>query len=74
MPSTSKKRKNNTFGIQQLDQWILTVAEHLSQLSKAQATVLALWSFGMAVVKSCALTTVMLFLSKLLKVKENTLE
>jgi hypothetical protein len=73
MPSISKKRKNTTFGIQQLDQWVVTVAEHLPQLSKPQATVLALWSFGMAVVKSCALTTVMLFLATLLKVKENTM-
>ena len=73
MPSTKKKRKKTTFGIQQLDQWVMAVAEHLPQLSKPQATVLALWSFGMAVVKSCALTTVMLFLANLLRVKENTM-
>jgi len=30
--------KNNKFGIKQLDQWSLTVAEHLPQLSKPQAT------------------------------------
>jgi len=73
MPSTKKKRKKTTFGIQQLDQWVVTVAEHLPQLSKPQATVLALWSFGMAVVKSCALTAIMLFLANLLRVKENTM-
>lgn len=73
MPGTNKKRKKTKFGIQQLDQWAMTVAEHLPQLSKPQATVLALWSFGMAITKSCALTTVMLFLATLLKVKENTM-
>ena len=73
MPSIDKKRKKTTFGVQQLDQWVITVSEHLPQLSKPQAAVLALWSFGMAIVKSCALTTVMLFLSKLLKSKENTM-
>ncbi len=73
MSGNNKQRKNAKFGIQQLDQWVTTVAEHLPQLSKPQATVLALWSFGMATVKSCALTTVMLFLATLLRVKENTM-
>ncbi|MCP5019670.1 MAG: transposase [Ketobacter sp.] len=73
MPGSNKQRKNTKFGIQQLDQWVLTVAEHLPQLSKPQATGLALWSFGMATVKTCALTTVKLFLAVLLKVKENTM-
>ena len=52
MPGINKKRKKTTFGIQQLDQWVTTVGEHFPQLSKPQATVLALWSFGMAIVKS----------------------
>ena len=73
MPSNNKQRKNTKFGIQQLDQWTLTVAENLPHLSKPQATVLALWSFGMATVKTCALTTVTLLLAALLKVKENTM-
>ena len=29
------------------DQWLTTIMQHLSPLSKPQATVLALWSFGM---------------------------
>ena len=29
------------------DQWRTTIMHHLSHLSKPQATVLALWSFGM---------------------------
>jgi hypothetical protein len=73
MPDISKQRKNTIFGIQQLDQWVLTVAEHLPHLSKPQVTVLSLWSFGMAAVKSCAITTVKLFLASLLEVKENTM-
>lgn len=73
MPSVNKKRKKTTFGVQELDQWAMTVSEHFPELSKPQATVLALWSFGMTSVKSCALTTVMLFLSTLLKFKENTM-
>ena len=28
------------------DQWLTTIMQHLSHLSKPQATVLALWSFG----------------------------
>jgi hypothetical protein len=73
MPGINKKRKKNSFGIEQLDQWVTTVGEHFPKLNKPQATVLALWSFGMAIVKSCALTTVMVFLATLLKVKENTM-
>jgi hypothetical protein len=73
MSGNNKQRKNTKFGIQQLDQWVSTVAEYLPHLSKPQATVLALWSFGMATAKSCALTAVMLFLAPLLKVKENTM-
>ncbi len=73
MPGNNKKRKNTKFGIKQLDQWTSTVAENLPHLSKPQATGLALWSFGMATVKSCALTTVSLFVAMLLKTKENTM-
>jgi len=73
MPGSNKQRKNTEFGVQQLDQWALIVTKYLPQFSKPQATVLALWSFGMATVKSCALTTVTLFLASLLKVKENTM-
>src|SRR5438132_8062385 len=40
------------------DQWLRTIKTHLPQLSKPQATVLALWSFGMVLARSCALTAV----------------
>jgi hypothetical protein len=38
------------------DQWQTTIMHHLSPLSKPQATVLALWSFGMVLARSCALS------------------
>ncbi len=38
------------------DQWRTTIMHHLSQLSKPQATVLAMWSFGMVLARSCAVT------------------
>lgn len=40
------------------DQWLITIMQHLSHVSKPQATVLALWSFGMVLARSCALTAV----------------
>jgi len=40
------------------DQWRTTIMHHLSHLSKPQATVLALWSFGMVLARSCALSAV----------------
>lgn len=38
--------------------WADTVASHFPQLSKPQALILALWSFGMVIAKSCSLTAV----------------
>ncbi len=40
------------------DQWQTTIMQHLSPLSKPQATVLALWNFGMVLARSCALSAV----------------
>jgi hypothetical protein len=45
---------------------------HLPHLSKTQATGLALWSLGMVLARSCALTAVSAFLAEGLKQKENT--
>ena len=58
---------------QQMQQWVSIVSEHLPSLSKPQATVLALFSFGMVLVKSCALTTVVLILAPLLGVSDNSI-
>ena len=55
-----------------LSQWIATVSKHMPHLSQPVTTVLALWSFGMVMTKSCGLTTVAGFLSDLLKQPENT--
>lgn len=54
------------------DQWLTTIMQHLSPLSKPQATVLALWSFGMVLARSCALTAVSHLLAKGMKRKEQT--
>jgi hypothetical protein len=41
-----------------VDQWQTTIMQHLPHLSKPQAAVLALWSLGMVLARSCALTAV----------------
>ena len=40
------------------DQWLTTIMQHLPHLRTLQATVLALWSFGMGLARSCALSAV----------------
>ena len=54
------------------DQWLTTIMQHLSHLSKPQATVLALWSVGMVLARSCALTAVSHGLAKGSQRKEQT--
>jgi hypothetical protein len=41
-----------------IDQWRTPLMQHMPQLSKPQATGLALWSLGMVLARSCALTAV----------------
>lgn len=53
-------------------QWTAVVTKHLPHLSKPQAAVLALWSVGMVLARSCALTAVSLFLAAGLDRKPNT--
>jgi hypothetical protein len=53
-------------------QWTAVVTKHMPQLSKPQAAVLALWSLGMVLARSCALTAVSLFLAKGLERKPNS--
>ena len=55
-----------------LSQWDVTVSTHLPGLSPAQAYVLALWSYGMVLARSCGITSVAVFLAPLLGAKENT--
>ena len=40
------------------DQWLTTIMHYLPHVSKPQATVLALWSFGRVLARSCALTAI----------------
>src|SRR6266446_310165 len=53
-------------------EWTQTIQAHMPHLSKPQATVLALWSLGMVLARSCALTAVSAFLAPWLGRKENT--
>jgi hypothetical protein len=53
-------------------QWTEVVTSHLPQLSKPQARVLALWSIGMVLARSCALPAVSAFLAAGLDRKANT--
>ena len=53
-------------------QWTEVVTTHMSHLSKPQAAVLALWSLGMVLARSCAVTAVSLVLAKGLDRKANT--
>jgi len=53
-------------------EWTTVIRTHLPHLTKPQATVLALWSLGMVLARSCALTAVSAFLAPWLGRKENT--
>jgi hypothetical protein len=46
------------FGQAGFDQWLTLIKTHLPHLSKPQAPVLARWSFGMVLARSCALSAV----------------
>jgi DDE family transposase len=56
-----------------VDQWRTTIMQHLPELSKPQATVLALWSLGMVLARSCALTAVSALVAVVEERKENTI-
>ena len=55
-----------------IESWQATVMEKLPQLSKPQAMVLGLWSFGMVMTQSCGLTTVSSFIAGLQAKKEDS--
>ena len=52
-------------------QWTRIVTTHFPHLSKPQAAVLALWSLGMGVARSCALSAVSALLAHWLERKPN---
>jgi hypothetical protein len=52
--------------------WTVIIQHHMTHLTKPHATVLALWSLGMVLARSCALTAVRAFLATWLGRKEPT--
>jgi hypothetical protein len=55
-----------------VDEWTTIIQAQLPTLSTPQAAVLALWSLGMVLARSCALSAVSVWLATRLKRKENT--
>lgn len=55
-----------------LSQWETQVSTHLPHLSRPQARVLAAWSYGMVLAKSCGITSVVAILAPLLKQSESS--
>jgi hypothetical protein len=55
-----------------VDEWTTIIPTHLPTLSTPQATVLALWSLGMVLARSCALSAVSVWVATLLRRQENT--
>lgn len=53
-------------------EWTTIIRTHLPVLSKPQAAVLALWSLGMVLARSCALTAVAGFVAAWMGRKDNT--
>ena len=53
-------------------EWTTLIRLYFPHLSKPQATVLALWSLGMVLARSCALTAVATFLAVWLRRQEQT--
>ncbi len=54
-------------------EWLRSVIGHMPHLSKPQAVVLAMWSFGIAMTHFCGLSTVTVFLAELFSKPENTI-
>jgi hypothetical protein len=61
------------YPLRALSEWTDTVSSHMPHLSKAQAHVLALFSLGMVLSRSCAISAVALVLGPLLCTSPNTL-
>lgn len=56
-----------------LEQWVEIVSRQMPTLSRTQARVLGLYSFGMVMMRSSGMRSVAVFLAALLESKENTL-
>jgi len=57
---------------EQLCQWVKTVSTNLPSLTKPQALVVALYSFGIVIAQTCGLTAVAAVIAKTLGKKEDT--
>src|SRR5439155_22806312 len=64
-------RRTPMSGHPRVTEWTTIIRTHLPHLTKPQATVLALWSLGMVLARSCALTAVSVFLATWLHRKED---
>jgi Transposase DDE domain len=56
----------------ELSQWVGVVSSKMPHLSRNQAMVLAMYSFGMVMVQSCGMRSIAYFLGLLLEEKENS--
>jgi hypothetical protein len=56
-----------------LQEWTDLVRQHMPSLNKSQALVLAMWSFGMVLARSCGLTSVTHAIAALTEQKEDNL-
>lgn len=54
-------------------EWLRLIIKKMPHLSKPQAKVLGMWSFGIAITNYCGLSTVAVFLAQMLEQPENTL-
>lgn len=59
--------------VEGLSTWTSEVSNHMAHLSKAQATVLALWSFSMVLTRNSSVSAASVMLSALLGQPENTI-
>src|SRR5260370_14891155 len=60
------KRRKMGYKLVTLSQWEKTVSSNLPHLSRPEASVLALWSYGMVLANSCGITSVAALLADLL--------
>ena len=58
--------------LEELSEWTTEVSNHMTHLSKPQATVLALWSFSLVITRNSSLSAATVMLSALLRQPENT--
>ena len=56
-----------------LKEWIKTVAIHMPNLTQPEIKILAYWSFGVVIVRSCGLTMVTAIMAKLTGKKESNM-